>query len=130
MMTLKEERPCKMRGIRPTLSNSSRLSDMPEAVVHQTGRLLLDLVGVGLGGARTRLSSIIRNHAAGQFGGSLPMLFDGRTISACGAALAGGTTIDALDDHDGFSIAKGHVGCALMPSVLALTAETGIGDDG
>ncbi|MEM9523273.1 MAG: MmgE/PrpD family protein [Pseudomonadota bacterium] len=105
------------------------LSEMPDPVIHQVGRLLLDLVGVGLGGARTRLSSIIRNHAARQFGGPLPMLFDDRTASASGAALAGGMTIDALDGHDGFNIAKGHVGCALMPSVLALMAEAGI-DDG
>ena len=35
------------------------------------------------------------------------MLFDGRTASAQGAALAAGMTIDSLDGHDGFNMAKG-----------------------
>ena len=38
-------------------------------------------------------------------------------MSAAGAALAGGMTIDA---HDGHKLTKGHVGCGVIPTVLAL----------
>ena len=47
------------------------------------------------------------------------MLFDGRTASAAGAAWAGANQIDSLDAHDGYSPAKGHAGCGLLPGVLA-----------
>ncbi len=53
------------------------------------------------------------------------MLFDGRTASAAGLALAGGMTIDALDGHDGYNPAKGHVGCGLFPAALALALDAG-----
>jgi 2-methylcitrate dehydratase PrpD len=92
----------------------------PEAVV-MAKRLVLDLYGVALGGAQTDMSRIIRDHAAGHFGGChARMLLDGRRVSAAGAALAGGITIDALDGHDGQKLTKGHVGCGVFPSVLAL----------
>ncbi|MEL7116962.1 MAG: MmgE/PrpD family protein, partial [Pseudomonadota bacterium] len=94
--------------------------DLPPEVRVQAEMCLLDLIGVGLGGATTRLSHIIRDHASRQFGGPLPMLFDGRGTSALGFALAGGMTIDALDGHDGYNPAKGHVGCGLLPALLAL----------
>lgn len=63
---------------------------------------------------------MIREHASETFGGSAPMMFDARTASPAGVALAAGMTIDALDGHDGFNPAKGHIGCPLFPAVLAL----------
>lgn len=105
------------------------LADAPDHAVERSQLNLLDLCGVGLGGALTSLSAIIRTHAKREFGGAVPMLFDGGTASASGAALAGGMTIDALDGHDGFNSAKGHVGCALMPAVFAIAHSAGI-DDG
>lgn len=81
---------------------------------------LLDLLGVAAAGTETKMSRIIRSHAAHEFGGVIPMLFDRRTASASGAALAAGITIDSVDAHDGFNPAKGHIGCPLLPAVLAL----------
>lgn len=104
-------------------------TDLPENVVRQAELCLLDLVGVGIGGATTPLSRIIRNHAARFFGGGdgkVRMLFDGRAVSSPGAALAGGMTIDALDAHDGYNPAKGHVGCGLFPAALAFAQDTGL----
>ncbi len=102
---------------------------LPDRVRGQAELCLLDLIGIAVGGTSTRLSGIIRDHAADQFGGRHPMLFDGRGASAAGFALAGGMTIDALDGHDGFNPAKGHVGCGLFPATLALALEAGC-DDG
>ncbi len=99
--------------------------DLPAEVQAQTRRCLLDLTGIAVGGATTRLSAIIGDHAAAQFPGRHPLPLDGRKASAPGLALALGMTIDALDGHDGYNPAKGHVGCGLFPATLALALETG-----
>ncbi len=109
-----------------------RHDDLPEDVRAFARRWILDLAGIAAGGARTDLSRIIRNHAAGQFGPGARrahMLMDGRAVSPAGAALAGGMTIDALDGHDGHKLTKGHVGCGVFPAVLALAEAEGR-DDG
>ena len=99
-------------------------NDLPPEVRHQAWRCLLDLCGVAAAGSGTKLSRIIRDHAASQFGaGSGPgarLIFDGRRVSPAGAALAGGMTIDSVDAHDGYPAAKGHAGAAVLPGLLAL----------
>jgi 2-methylcitrate dehydratase PrpD len=86
----------------------------------QARRCLLDTLGAGIGGSRTKLSNIIRDFAAGAFGGHGAQLwFDGREVSPPGAALANGMTIDSLDIHDGHPLAKGHAGAAIVPATLA-----------
>jgi len=103
-------------------------NELPAPVRLQAQMCLLDLIGVAVGGSSTRLSAIIRDHAHDQFAGRHPMLFDGRSTSAAGFALAGGMSIDALDGHDGYNPAKGHVGCGLFPAALALALEAGVTD--
>lgn len=96
---------------------------LPPGIRAHARRWLLDLIGVAAGGSKTRLSQIIRDHAAAQFGAGArraSMLMDGRAVSPAGAALAGGMTIDALDGHDGHRLTKGHVGCGTFPAALAL----------
>ncbi|MEX0283539.1 MAG: MmgE/PrpD family protein [Paracoccaceae bacterium] len=95
-------------------------SDLPKPVQSQTKLCLLDLIGVAAGAHHIALSRIIRDHAVAMFGGTTPLLFDARSASPAGMALAAGMTIDALDGHDGFNPAKGHVGCPLFPGTLAL----------
>ena len=98
-------------------------NDLPADVQHMTKRCCLDLIGVAAAGATTPLSRIIRGHAARHFGAgeiSARMLFDGRSVSPTGAALAGGMTIDAIDAHDGYPEVKGHAGCGLFPALLAM----------
>jgi len=108
--------------------HDTALGDLPDDVVAFAKRCILDLLGVAAGGATTPLSAIIRDHATQQFGpgnDAAKMIFDGRTVSPAGAALAGGMTIDALDAHDGHKMTKGHVGCGVLPAALAcLQAET------
>lgn len=92
---------------------------------------ILDLLGTASGGVRTELSRVIREHAMQHFGAghkTARLLFDGRSVSPVGAALAGGMTIDALDGHDGQKLTKGHVGCGVFPSVLAYFDAEGVKD--
>lgn len=96
---------------------------LPELVQKQAELCLLDLLGIAASARATPLSRIIHDHACLHFGGNVPLLFDPRTASPLGAALAGGMTIDAIDGHDGFNPVKGHIGCALMPGVLAVALE-------
>jgi 2-methylcitrate dehydratase PrpD len=96
---------------------------LPGDVVGQAQRCLLDALGVAAAGSRTKVSAIARALSATQLCGrehEVRMLFDGRRCSAAGAAFAGGTTIDAVDAHDGHVLTKGHAGVAVVPGLLAL----------
>ena len=94
--------------------------DLPAAVQNQARRCLLDTLGTAVAARQTTLSQIIHNFAAANFGGTQSQLWlDGRFVSAPGAALANGMTIDALDSHDGYTLTKGHAGAAIVPALLA-----------
>jgi len=108
--------------------HGTKWDDIPDNVQSFTKRCLLDLTGVWIGATTTELSKIICNHAAEQFGPggkSASIMFDGRKTSPAGAALANGMTIDALDAHDGYKPVKGHVGCHVLPTVLAFCEAEG-----
>jgi 2-methylcitrate dehydratase PrpD len=92
------------------------------APVQQTARnALLDLIGTALAGRAAPLSDMVRTVARQMYGGDdAALLFDGRRASAAGAAFANGMTIDAMDIHDGYRLAKGHAGVNVLPAALAL----------
>ena len=102
---------------------SSEWIDLPKNIQMQSKLCLLDLIGVAAGGSRTKLSRIARDYAQMDMTGNIPMIFDGRGASVAGVALSGGMTIDALDGHDGFNLAKGHAGCGLLPALYAVASE-------
>jgi 2-methylcitrate dehydratase PrpD len=103
-------------------------ADLPPETIEQAKRCLIDLIGVAAAGSTTELSRIIGNHAVRHFAagsGGARLMFDGRLVSPAGAALANGMTIDAYDAHDGHPLTKGHVGCGVLPALLAFCqAET------
>jgi 2-methylcitrate dehydratase PrpD len=108
-----------------------RYEDLPDAVVAQARRCLLDLIGTAAGGSTTETAQIMRNHAAKFYGAgenAARLLLDGRRVSAVGAALAGAALIDSLDCHDGHVLTKGHMGVAVLPALLAF-AEAEMLDD-
>ncbi len=99
---------------------------LPQDTVHEAVRCLVDTLGVAVGGSQTSMSKIIHNHAARQFGGNEATLWkDGRRVSAAGAALANAISIDA---HDGHKLTKGHVGCGVIPGLIAMMQAEGIYD--
>ena len=107
-----------------------RVEDLPGEVVAQAKRCLIDLIGVAASGRRTALSRIVHDFAVRQMAagdGGVRLLFDGRRASLAGAALAGASTIDAFDAHDGHRLTKGHAGVALLPTLLAFAETKAIG---
>lgn len=109
---------------------NSQWQDFPTSVKHNAFRSMFDTIGVSAAATKTELSSIIRNHAARMFGGAGASLWwDGRKVSPVGAALANAMSIDALDAHDGQKLTKGHIGCGLIPGIMAIAEAEGIDDN-
>jgi 2-methylcitrate dehydratase PrpD len=101
-----------------------RPGDAPAEVVDRAKICLLDLIGVAAAGSKLQVSRIIRSVAESQFGGAGSLfLFDGRSASAAGAALANATTIDGFDAHDGHPLTKGHAGCGSLAGLLAFAGD-------
>ncbi len=106
-----------------------RPADVPDAALIAARRHLLDLVGVAAAGATTALGGIAAEHALEAFGVGhadggharvgARVMFDGRSAGPVGAAFANATRIDSIDAHDGHRLTKGHVGCGVLPAVLA-----------
>lgn len=99
-----------------------RFEQIPAEVVAEAVRCLVDTLGVAMAGTSTHMSTIARNHAVEAFGAGSRgsrILFDGRVVSPVGAAMAGASTIDSVDAHDGHVLTKGHAGAALIPALFA-----------
>jgi 2-methylcitrate dehydratase PrpD len=104
--------------------NKMDFTALPEEVVSQAKLCLIDLLGTLAAGSRTQLSYIIEEFAQHQFaaGPGCPEAFtlrSGTKLSPSGAAMVDGMTIDSMDAHDGHSMTKGHVGCAVLPAIVA-----------
>ena len=105
--------------------------DIPEVSKDNATRNFLDIIGVAASATKTELSKIIRNHSSlfyshnPKTGLPASIWFDGTKVNAIGASLANAMTIDALDAHDGQKLTKGHVGCGLIPSLIAAMETEG-----
>lgn len=100
--------------------HDTTFDDLPAEIVHHTTRCVVDLCGAVVAGHRTPLSRIIREHVAAVYGGDqATLLLDGRRVSAPGAALATGMSIDSFDIHDSHRESLGHAGVHLLASMLA-----------
>lgn len=114
--------------------HGTSIDALPQDVRQAARRSLIDLIGVAAAGSQTSLSMRIRAHALSQFASGdgesgARLLFDGRRASLAGAALAGGMSIDAIDAHDGHKLTKGHVGCGVLPALLAACEAANDGEN-
>jgi len=120
-------------GLIPHFARTLRRADVPDDVVHQAQRCLLDLIGVAAAGSLTRSARLATAYAADQLGGTsrnARILFDGRRAGLAAAAYAGASTIDAIDAHDGHPLTKGHAGVTVLPALLAFLDGSGRTVDG
>lgn len=105
-------------------SKTLSYGDLPKPLLQVLRRSILDTIGVAAIGSRTEMSQIARKAALAMFGtgssGGARMLFDGRSVSQAGAAMAGAFTVDSIDAHDGTTPNKGHAGSAVFPALLAM----------
>lgn len=95
-------------------------ADVPDDVIHQARRCLLDTLGVAAGASRLPLTVAADAFSLSQFApGDSPLLFRTGSLAPAGAALANALAIDALDLHDGHNLTKGHAGVAVVAALLA-----------
>ncbi|WP_050604306.1 MmgE/PrpD family protein [Ruegeria sp. 6PALISEP08] len=104
------------------------VEDIPATTLRAAARMTLDTLGIAIGSAPMTAGVIARETARALYGAgddayAARMLFDGRPVSAAGAAYAAATQTDNLDGHDGYNPTKGHIGVAVIPA-LAAVAET------
>jgi 2-methylcitrate dehydratase PrpD len=100
----------------------------PDSARSMAALLLVDTLGVAAGACDLAPARIARAMAAQNFVAApdtpgAPLPFDGRRLSVPGVAFAAATQIDNLDGHDGYNPTKGHIGCAVVPALLAFAAD-------
>lgn len=96
-------------------ATETRFEDLPEEVVHESKRILLDAVGCALGGLGSDKGEIAVGLAKRLSGPSeATIIGTGDRVSCYGAAFANGELIQALD-YDGITYPAVHV----IPFVLA-----------
>jgi len=98
----------------------TRFEDLPDNVIHQGKRCLLDTLGALLAGSDTPVVGIMNSFATKHFSGTeATILVSGERVSPVGAALANGYGCNALDIDDGYRMVKGHPGGCVLPVLLA-----------
>ena len=104
------------------------IDQLPPEVVKQAKICLADLLATLAAGSQTALVPIVNTFCVQQFSAgpgapqSSPLVADSQ-LSPAGAALLDGMTIDAMDAHDGHSLTKGHVGCAVLATLNSLISS-------
>lgn len=98
-----------------------RWNDAPGPVQDRVEALVRDFAAVCCAGTATPTARIAAEFAVLQHGGDeATLLYDGRRVSATGAAWANGVLADALDLDDGHRLVKGHPGAIVIPAALAI----------
>lgn len=96
--------------------------DLPEAVIHQAKRCLLDTIGVIIAGAALADSAKVIQDFVEEHGtaGNATVIGASQKLEASYAALANGVAAHALELDDGSKYATYHPGASMIPTALAL----------
>ena len=99
---------------------STPFERLPDDVIEQAKRALLDYLGVAIGGASMPMARIAASYFV-ELGGKpeASLILDERRLPAIHAALVNGVYGHALDMDDGHRMAAGHPGVATLPAALA-----------
>jgi 2-methylcitrate dehydratase PrpD len=99
---------------------------LPDSVISQARRCVLDLLGVAIAGSRTEMSRVSTRFAHDQFApGNATLIGSPSRLSEVGATWVNGICASALDMDDGHRRAMGHPGAAVIPAALAVAETTG-----
>ncbi|MDQ4040019.1 MAG: MmgE/PrpD family protein [Actinomycetota bacterium] len=98
-----------------------RWNEVPTAARRRVAALVRDFAAVCCAGTATPTARLAADYAVAQHAGDeATLLYDGRRVSAAGAAWANGVLANALDLDDGHRLVKGHPGAIVIPSALAI----------
>ncbi len=107
--------------------HQTRFENLPEPVVRQARRSVLDLLSCSFAGIPSRTGAIARDFAASFSGAPECSLFgDDRHVPLPLAVFANTTICEALDGDDGYNAVKGHPGAFLLPVILAFAERGGL----
>lgn len=97
---------------------------LPDNVIHQAKRCLLDLIGVGIAGSRQKTAAIVHRLIPTMSGSHEATLWGSDTkVSVLTAVFMNAVQGHAIDMDDGHRYANGHPGVVTIPAAMAL-AET------
>jgi len=103
-----------------------RFSDLPNYVIHEMKRVILDSIGCAVGGLLTERGKIATELATKLGGPSESSIIGTQNkVSCANAAFANGELINALD-YDAIARVTGHATPSLIATVLALGERSGI----
>ncbi len=99
--------------------------DLPQDVINQAEVCLVDLIAVAASATQLPNNAVFnrfaqRRHPVAAHDLACRLFFKGGQTSATGAAFANASTIDSLDGHDGHPLVQGHVGCSVLPALMAV----------
>ena len=98
---------------------------LPDSLLQQATRCVLDLIGVAIAGARAPMSEISARFGYEQFApGDCTVIGARQPLNACGATWVNGTYASALDMDDGNRMAMGHPGANVITAALAIAEQT------
>ena len=101
-------------------------TSVPEAVRHEAGRSLLDVLGVSIAGSTHTSTGLVRELALTQFGdGPCTILGSSISASACAAAFVNGTASHALDLDDVSYDGMVHASAVIWPAAWAAAEMVG-----
>src|SRR3990172_6518756 len=108
------------------LAEAIRFNELPQEVVRQAGRRMLDALGCMLAGAEGLTSRQVRNAIAGLEGSRESSLFGTTDLASCEkATLVNGTSLRFLDYMDGHPGAYPCHVCFNIPPILAVAERVG-----
>lgn len=100
--------------------------DLPRDVIARTEDCILDALGCTIAGFDAQGTIAVRAAAERSYrAGNAPIWFANGGLGAIGAAFANSAAASMLDLDDGHRAAMGHPGAAVIPTALAIAAETG-----
>jgi 2-methylcitrate dehydratase PrpD len=110
-----------MRERFATFISKTHYGELPQEVVHQAKRCILDLLGVSIAGSTVGLAPLATDVVCALGGEKeATIIGDGRKIPAFHAAFVNGVRGHTLDMDDGHRYANGHPGVVTIPAALAL----------
>ena len=101
-------------------------NDMPESVLESCKSVILDTIGVALGGSQAQHSqsavALVNEHNEKK---EATIFAQGSKTSCLNAAFANGVMAHAIDFDDDYEPGAVHVGCAVIPAAFALAESRG-----